>query len=72
MIISNPLGEISVKYYKTIDSDSVFISLKRGVAILSYEEQLFSYMSSYGNMHYEKLIEAFKKIPQDLLKKRSI
>lgn len=63
------IREISVKYYKTIDSDSVFISLKRGVAILSYEEQLFSYMSSYGNMHYEKLIEAFKKIPQDLFKK---
>lgn len=63
------IREISVKYYKTIDSDSVFISLKRGVAILSHEEQLFSYMSSYGNMHYEKLIEAFKKIPQDLFKK---
>ena len=28
------------------------------------ENQLYAYMNSYGNMHYEKLIEALKTLPK--------
>lgn len=55
--------QISVCKYQLIRSDSIFNSLGRGVAILRYENQLYAYMNSYGKMHYEKLIEAFKTLP---------
>jgi hypothetical protein len=50
------------------DSDNtVFHSLKRGVAILNSEEQLFRYMIGYSNMHKEKLDVSFEEIaPGDL------
>lgn len=54
--------QISVSKYQLIKSDSIFNSLGRGVAILTDENQLYAYMNSYGNMHYEKLIEAFKTL----------
>jgi len=56
--------QISVSKYQLIQSDSIYNSLGRGVAILTDEDQMFAYMYSYGNMHYEKLIEAFKTIPK--------
>lgn len=56
--------EISVRKYQLIKSDSIFKSLGRGVAILTDENQLYAYMNSYGSMHYEKLIEAFKTLPK--------
>lgn len=56
--------QISVSKYQLIKSDSIFNSLGRGVAILTDENQLYAYMNSYGNMHYEKLIEALKTLPK--------
>lgn len=56
--------QLSVSKYQLIQSDSIFNSLGRGVAILTDENQLYAYMNSYGNMHYEKLIEAFKTLPK--------
>ncbi len=56
--------QISVSKYQLIKSDSIFNSLGRGVAILTDENQLYAYMNSYGNMHYEKLMGAFKTIPK--------
>jgi hypothetical protein len=56
--------QISVTKYQLIKSDSIFNSLGRGVAILTDENQLYAYMNSYGNMHYEKLTEAFKTLPK--------
>jgi hypothetical protein len=55
--------QISVNQYQQIKSDSIYNSLGRGVTILTDESQLFAYMNSYGNMHYEKLIDAFKTLP---------
>lgn len=55
--------QISVRKYQAIKSDSIFESLGRGVAILTDENQLYAYMNSFGNMHYEKLTGAFKKLP---------
>lgn len=56
--------QISVNQYQLIKSDSIYNSLGRGIAILTDENQLFAYMNSYGNMHYEKLIDAFKSLPK--------
>jgi len=46
-------------------SDDIFYSLGRGVAILSKEQQLFSYLRSYGNMHFAKCNYAYNNIPLD-------
>ncbi len=56
--------QISVSQYQLIKSDSIYNSLGRGIAILTDEKQLYAYMNSYGNMHYEKLIDAFKMLPK--------
>jgi hypothetical protein len=63
--------QISVSKYQLIKSDSIFNSLGRGVAILTDENQLYAYMNSYGNMHYEKLIEAFKTLPKAFFEKET-
>lgn len=63
--------QISVNKYQLIKSDAIFNSLGRGVAILTNESQLYAYMNSYGNMHYEKLIEAFKSLPKTLFAKET-
>lgn len=62
---------ISVKKYQSIKSDLIFNSLSRGVAILTDENQLYAYMNSYGDMHYEKLIEAFKALPAESFEKET-
>lgn len=63
--------QISVNKYQLIKSDAIFNSLGRGVAILTDESQLYAYMNSYGNMHYEKLIEAFKTLPKSFFEKET-
>ena len=45
------------------NKDEIFRSLGRGVSILEQEEQLFSYMSSYGLMHRAKLVLAYSHFP---------
>jgi hypothetical protein len=60
------IRQISVDKHKLIKSDILFRSLGRGVAILTEEDQLYAYMNSYGNMHYEKLTEAFTVLPEKL------
>lgn len=50
------------------NTDKIFHSLGRGVAILEQEEQLFSYMKSYGLMHKAKLVSAFSHFPFDDIK----
>ena len=62
---------LSVKKYQSIKSDLIFNSLNRGVAILTDENQLYAYMNSYGDMHYEKLIKAFKEIPTEFFEKET-
>lgn len=47
------------------NKDEIFHSLGRGVAILEHEEQLYSYMNSYGPMHKAKLVSAFSNFPFD-------
>ena len=60
----NAIREIAISQLQEIqNSDEVFRSLGRGVAILEREEQLFSYMKSYGLMHKAKLLSAFSNFP---------
>jgi hypothetical protein len=59
----NSIRQISVKKHQQINDSNVFYSLQRGVSILSEEKQLFAYMHSFGNMHYEKLITSFEYLP---------
>lgn len=61
----NSIRQISVKKHRQINDSNVFYSLQRGVSILNEEKQLFAYMHSFGNMHYEKLITAFECLPSD-------
>jgi hypothetical protein len=67
----NAIRQISVNKYQLIKSDAIFYSLRKGVAILTDESQLYAYMNSYGNMHYEKLIEAFKTLPKSFFEKET-
>lgn len=56
--------QIAVNHYNQIaNADGVFYSLNRGVEILTKEDQMFIYLRSYGNMHYEKLMSAFTYLP---------
>ena len=43
----------------------IFLQLERGIAQLSTHEQLCKYLWSYGKMHQAKLLDAFKKVPED-------
>lgn len=53
---------------QAIDStdNKVFYSLGRGVSVLESEEQLHTYMRSYGNMHYHKMVEALSHLPDEI------
>lgn len=52
--------------------DEIFHSLGRGVSILQQEEQLYSYMNSYGSMHKAKLVSAFSHFPFEEIKESDI
>lgn len=49
-----------------LDDDSVFYTLGRGVEILKEEKQLYSYLHSYGNMHYHKMMSSFDFLPPNV------
>lgn len=54
--------------YLALNDDNIYYTLGRGVAILEEEKQLYSYMYSYGNMHYHKMMSAFDSLPTDIFK----
>ena len=54
------------------NGDEVFRSLGRGVAILEQEEQLYSYLKSYGLMHKAKLLSSFTSFPFNEIRGRHI
>lgn len=47
--------------------EELWRQLNRGTAILETHEQMCQYLSSFGNMHQAKLLDAFKQLPLDLL-----
>ena len=52
------IRQLSVSLYS--NSSKTYYSLGRGVRILTEEDQLFSYMNSFGSMHFAKLNSAFE------------
>ena len=67
------IRELAIKRLDSIvNQDDVFHSLKRGVAILQQEDQLFYYMKSYGMMHKAKLVSAFNHVPFSVLNSKTI
>lgn len=69
----NRIRQISVSQLTNVpNSDEIFHSLGRGVSILQQEEQLYSYMSSYGLMHKAKLISTFSHFPFEDIKESGI
>ncbi len=69
----NAIRDIAIsQLQENQNSDEVFRSLGRGVAILEQEEQLFSYMKSYGLMHKAKLLAAFSHFPFNEIKDKNI
>lgn len=69
----NSIRDIAISQLQEIqNSDEVFRSLGRGVAILEQEEQLFSYMKSYGLMHKAKLLAAFSNFPFNEIRDNNI
>ncbi|WP_181307527.1 hypothetical protein [Rufibacter sp. XAAS-G3-1] len=58
------IRQLSVNQHKLINDNSVFYSLQRGVKILTEENQLYAYLNSYGNMHYQKIISSLESLPQ--------
>ena len=69
----NAIREIAISQLQEVqNSDEIFRSLGRGVAILEQEEQLFSYLKSYGLMHKAKLLSAFSNFPFNEIKDKNI
>ena len=69
----NRIRQISVSQLAYFQNrDEIFRSLGRGVSILQQEEQLYSYMSSYGLMHKTKLVSAFSHFPFEEIKGNDI
>ena len=69
----NAIRRIAISQLQEIQNgDEIFRSLGRGVAILKQEEQLFSYLKSYGLMHKAKLLSAFSNFPFNEIKDKNI
>ncbi|MGQ7947168.1 hypothetical protein [Flavobacterium sp. WC2509] len=60
------IRQISVDQFALINDSNVFYSLQRGVKIIEKENQLFSYLKSYGKMHHTKLVSSFKHLPRHI------
>lgn len=59
------IKRLSAELYNSIpDTETHFHSLRRGVEVLTEEEQLIVYLRSYGNMHKAKLQEAIDNLPE--------
>ena len=64
------IREISCDCYKLIRSDELHSALGRGVKVLETENELIAYMYSYGMMHYVKILEAVKELPENQLSEK--
>lgn len=60
------IRQISVDQFALIADNAIFYSLLRGVKIIEDENQLFSYLNSYGKMHHKKLITSLKHFPEHI------
>jgi hypothetical protein len=49
--------------YSEVASEEIFLSLQRGVKVLTEHNQLLAYLHSYGKMHFAKIMSAFVSLP---------
>jgi len=66
------IRQISVNQWQTINDNTVFRSLQRGVKVLTEEKQLFLYLNSYGPMHFKKMTTSFSFLPNEFLLNNNI
>ncbi len=67
------IRNVSVQQINQFENkDDIYYSLGRGVKILEEETQLFSYLSSYGNMHESKMLLALHELPEEELEDKNI
>jgi hypothetical protein len=59
------IRNLSNTLYSGVSSDEIFWSLQRGVKVLTEQNQLLAYLSSYGKMHQAKIISAIKIINEN-------
>ncbi|WP_339659733.1 hypothetical protein [Croceibacter atlanticus] len=61
------IWQLNRDFYNQIgETNPIFRSLGRGTAVLTTEDQLIVYMSQLGKMHFAKLKDAFKGLPNNL------
>ena len=56
----------SISNLSQYERDILWEELDHGVSLLDSHEQMCQYMTSYGNMHQAKLLDAFKKLPYEI------
>ncbi len=56
------IRNLCIDLYSVVASNKIFVSLQRGVKVLTEQNQLLAYLNSYGNMHYAKMSSAISKI----------
>ena len=61
------IRKISVNHYNATNDALIFYSLQRGVQVLTDEKQLFTYLFSYGLMHFEKMRSSFSSLPTNII-----
>jgi len=58
----------SFQEFSESDKNIIYNSLARGVIIITNEAQMYSYMNSFGNIHYAKILSALKYVNMSGLK----
>lgn len=65
------IRQIAIKQisaYTENERGGFYNQLGRGVALLDSNEQMCQYLYSYGNMHKAKLLDSFKRLPEEIFK----
>jgi hypothetical protein len=64
--IFSDIQKISKDQSKLFDRDAIYYTLNRGTSILEDEQQLYTYMHSYGRMHHAKMKSAFHCMQEEI------
>lgn len=59
------IQKLCADLYSVVASDDIFLSLQRGVKVLTEQNQLLAYLNSYGKMHHAKMMSAISPIEQN-------
>lgn len=59
------IRNLCAELYSVVASNEIFLSLQRGVKVLTEQNQLLAYLNSYGKMHHAKMMSAINPIEQN-------